>query len=356
MRKNIHYTLLFFIIVFGSCTGKTENSQSDNLQNKNALLSSIKILAEATDKMNQLSNSESNIDISDSSQLAKLSKQQAFYIEALNEIEEGIKESDKVSDNYLDNIHPEMKTMYRDNFIGSYKLTLSEQATIMKNTRDKGPEAFTDKNYLDSARAEHAKVESQIKERQLSWYNFVKAHQDILNDEEVLEGKKNDKSYWGMLWRFGVADIIATILVSLLIVLLMLPVAGLSKLIETMKTSTLAILAVSFSFIAGFVQLYFWVLWAAFCVFHISYYMDSPDVKYRWVYYLTGFIAAGAPMSYLSSMEQDTAKTNKEKNTIAFGSSIYILCTIIAFILFCFYPNLMEYKFISFINDWLKQH
>ncbi|WP_293874466.1 hypothetical protein [Flavobacterium sp.] len=359
MKKYIYTATIFFLLILSSCSEKNESSQNIFEADKNALLKSIDILGKAADKMNKISATESEININniaDNSQVSKLTEQQQSYLEALEEIESGIKESYKVSDNFLNNIHPEMKTMYRDNYIGSFKLVLTEQKAILKKGFDKGTDILKDKDYLTKLSEEHAKSEKHILEMQTLWYNFIQSHQDVLNDEINLSGKKSNKSYWGMFWRFLIATFIAVILVSVVISLLVLPIAGLGLIGDKIKSNVLPYLNILFSLIAGIAQFYFWLLWAAFCVHHIYYFMDSPNVTHRWLYYITGFSFAITPMSYLSSKEQDITDSHKEKASIFLGSSIYILFTVVMFILFCIYPNWMDYKYVSFINDWLTKH
>ncbi len=350
MKKYIAPIILFFFFALASCSDKNDNSKTDFLKDKNELLRSLNILGKATEKFNQLKPTDANLNVDDTLAVIKFAEQVKEYKNVLNEFQLGINESEKVSDEFLDNIHPEMKSMYRDKYIGSFKLQLSS------NLFEKGFKYSNDKNKLAEIAEEENKQDKKVEEMQTEWFDFIQKHQDVLNDEDVLTGKKSDKSYWGMFWRFLVADFIATLLVSFLIVILILPITGIALLSEKIKSSALSFLTIPFVLVAGLGQLYFWVLWASFCVFHMHYYMDSPNVSHRWLYYLTGFFAAIAPMGYLSTKEQETADTNTERNRIANGSFMYILLTIVAYIVFCIYPNLMDYKLISFINDWLTKH
>lgn len=113
------------------------------------------------------------------------------------------------------------------------------------------------------------------------------------------------------------------------------------------------ILLIPFSLIGFISQGFLWIIWAAFCAFSVKYFIDSPTVTHNWLYYATGFFASWGPLNYLSVKEQDTAETTKERNKIIIGSFIYIILIIVSFILFCIYPNLTSYKFISFIYEWV---
>ena len=169
---------------------------------------------------------------------------------------------------------------------------------------------------------------------------LCKTHQDILNDTDFLLGKKlTSKSYWKMLLYLGIGDFAVTFLYSLLVVLTMFLTIGLTKGAEKIGLGNIGtlILIIPKVIISIGLQIYFWVLWGAFCVFNVLYFIDSPQVTHNWLYYLTGFIAVSAPMSYLSSREQETEISYEAKKRISTYAGVYILISMSAYLLFCFY-------------------
>ena len=108
-----------------------------------------------------------------------------------------------------------------------------------------------------------------------------------------------------------------------------------------------------FIFIANVGQAYFWILWAAYCAFTILFYKDSPSVFHNWLYYVTGFFTVTGPIGWLSHKEKQTATSKDELQKIQGGTFYYSLIAIVAFIVFCIWTNLLNYKYISWLNEWL---
>jgi hypothetical protein len=384
MKRNILSSFIILTIIFSSCSNKTETPKIDFEQNKKSFESSIKTLVGVNEKMNELE--VKSVQKTPTEESVK--EDMKVYSECLNQLKLGIDESEIVSDEYLNYLHPELKQMFKGTYIASNKLWLLSQKEQWKKILNNpngfgnlidsidfneykrklnvaGGDSLTSKQIDDSLLngkfGEYLGSESAtsktIDSLNSIWWSFVKTHQELLNDNDLLLGKKkSNKSYWKMLLYLGIGDFVVTLLYSLLVVLTMFLTIGLTKGAEKVglgSTGTL-ILIIPKVIVSIGLQIYFWVLWASFCVFNVLYFMDSPQVTHNWLYYLTGFIAVSAPMSYLSSREQETESSYEAKKRISTYAGIYILISIAAYLLFCFYPKLLDYKFISFINDWLS--
>lgn len=122
MKKYIYLISIILLLGLVSCYNNNESTKNNFVEDKKALLKSLDILGKATDKFNQLKPTGTNLDVNDTSAVIKFAEQVKKYKNILKEFQLGINESEKVSDKFLDNIHPEMKSMYRDKYIGSFKL------------------------------------------------------------------------------------------------------------------------------------------------------------------------------------------------------------------------------------------
>ncbi len=385
MKRYIIGSFIIFAFIFTSCSDNSDKPKIDFEANKKAVESSIKTLADVTIKLNDL---EVKFVQNKSTEISSFDEQSKIFTELLKQSKAGIDEGENVSDDYLDYIHPEMKHMFKDVYLESYKMWLilqKEQLNKIINnmngfmkTADSinfdeykrklvsaGGDSLTSKqiddtfmnskykNWLGSDIDTSKKIDSMM----TAWWSFVKAHQDILNDNDFLLGKKQiNKSYWKMILYLGVGDFIATLLYSLLVVLTMLLTIGIVKGAGKLNLGNIGtlIIAIPKIIVSIFLQVYFWILWASFCAFTVLYFIDSPKVVHNWLYYLTGFIAVAGPMSYLSYKEQETETSGKEKRRISRYAGFYIFISVAAYVLFCFLPKLLDYKFISFINDWLS--
>jgi len=248
-----------------------------------------------------------------------------------DQINDGIKESKKVSDQFLAFIHPEMNKMYQQNFIGIYKL-------VLKNIGNTDIE-----NLYES--------DQEINDKMLTYWAFIQANQDEINKKLGDVEKKPKKSYWRMLLRLIIADFVSTIVFSFFIIALLLPFTPVMAFAN--KSTIAAIILFPFMAIASIGQTYFWILWASFCAFTVTFYVDSPDANHAWLYYITGFFFTTGPIGWFAYKESQSAQTYEEHKGIQMGTTYYGLIVIAAYIIFCIWTNLMDYKFLSWINDWL---
>ena len=351
--KNISI-LLISTFVLVSCFSK-KKSKIDFEVNKAAFQNSLQIMQDISVKINKLEN-----DISDDSiRPFKLSPSEVMgrYYVIFDLNDKGILESSKVTDEYLDYIHPELKNMYRNNLIAANKLKYQ----FLKESLEKN---ITYQAIIDIEKRQKFITETANKGVQISektdkmfreWNDFNNKNYDKLTNKSILLGSKPNKSYWKMLFFSIIGDIVVTILYSLLVYIILGLTVGIAKISELSKsenTGLLLLLIPQFIF-STFVQVYFWILWAAFCAFNVIYFLDSPNVTHNWLYYLTGFLAAGTPMAYLSNKEQEYESSSKAKKKISNYSLVHILISTVGYVVLCISPKLMNIKYISFINDWL---
>lgn len=98
--------------------------------------------------------------------------------------------------------------------------------------------------------------------------------------------------------------------------------------------------------ISGAFQIYFWGLWAAFCVSVTYKYTTRTDVTLDWIYFLVGFFNSSLIIVSLNSKEQRTYH-NKIRKKIQQSSGYYSVIAWIAFLLFSFRPS-----FITPVYGW----
>ena len=336
MKKKILLLTFFIVIIFISCTDKgNRNAFKEDQKSFKASLASFEKANERGYKIQE-----------------SLKSGQPFDAEQMfSEIKTGIAESEKVSDNYLDYIHPNLKSMYRNNLIGGYRLIIANRGSgDLQKAYD-----------LDIQRGQ----------MQIKFWEFVRSNKDEINAKingignktfsekikSLLSGNENKKSYWRMLFRFLISNFISVFVFSFFLGILFIPFLPLGLLREKINTSLLTVLSVPFLIIVSTGNILFWLLWSGYCVLTVLFYIDSPTVTQSWIYYLTGFLSVIIPISWLSSQEKQIESSKIETSfekikNINKSTFYYKLLIIISFITFCIWPNILEYKLFSLLNDF----
>ena len=98
--------------------------------------------------------------------------------------------------------------------------------------------------------------------------------------------------------------------------------------------------------ISGAFQIYFWGLWAAFCVSVTYKYTTRTDVTLDWIYFLVGFFNSSLIIVSLNSKEQ-SGDHNKIRKKVQQSSGYYSVIAWIGFLLFSFRPS-----FITPVYGW----
>lgn len=160
------------------------------------------------------------------------------------------------------------------------------------------------------------------------------------------------KSYFEMLWRLFTASIVLALAYAIFAIII---IYFIKILLKNKKDITLP--ATIIGILGHLFQLYIWLLWVSFCVFSVKYFISSPTVTQNWFYYLTGFIASVFLLNILDNgmgglNRRQSLNPLEKLQLIIVGANISYLLIIVSFILFCFYPNLMNNKFLSIINEW----
>ncbi len=327
MTRQLIILSLLFSITFVACTDKQNDSKTKYAADKDAFIKSLETFGKANEDATKF--------IEDNRE--KISNDPNFaatnFHNMLTKYKEGIKESEKVSDEFLDFLHPELKSMYRDTFVGSFRTMID----------------FSEKGDYSNA----MEIDKKVNDMQKSFYAFLHDNQDEINKKILSEKNSPKKSYWRMLLRFIISDFISILFFSFFVFALLLPLAPIGLLAEKINNGLLTVISIPFMIIAGVGQAYFWTLWAAYCAFTIQFYMDSPTVSHNWLYYITGFFTVIAPIGWLSSAEKQSATSYDEQKKIQGGTFYYSLIAVVAFIVFCIWTNLLDYKYISWLNNWL---
>lgn len=179
--------------------------------------------------------------------------------------------------------------------------------------------------------------------------NFIiKIHKIISTDES------DKKSFWRMIGRFLIANFVTILIFSFYLsgfFLLTYPLLALSQKLRSEFSTITSFLTI---LILGLVQIYFWSIWAAYISTNVQFYINSPTVKHSWVYYVAGFFAVGGPLGWLSNKESQIAQNPEETKNIQSGTVYYSLISFAAFIIFCIWPNSMNFKAIFRVLDIFK--
>ena len=146
---------IVLLIFFVACSDK-END------NKTKYKTDVKAFIKSPEKFNH-ANDKFVVFIEDNkNKIANNPKvTESIFQEILDKYKEGIKESEKVSNPFLDLLHPKLKTMYKDTLIRSIKTIIeySERAGYSKA----------------------AEIDKEVYDIQKSFYSFVHENQDDIN-------------------------------------------------------------------------------------------------------------------------------------------------------------------------------
>lgn len=336
MKKYFLLLILTYPLVFISCSENREKLKL--IASQEYFLNSLEYFDDANNITEEIKSDKQDV------------KFENFEV-LLKKIEYGVKESEKVSDTYLDKIHPKLKSMYRDNLINNYIIFLENIDTINK-------EKSFNLNY-------------QLHEEQLQFWNFIESYKVSINSKmkiinkrsiakkvffakKIIKANENKKSFWRMFFRFLISSFIFIFIFSLLVIILMIPLAIFGKLLENFNpTATALLITIPFTLLAGIGQAILWILWSAYCVFTMHFFIDSPEVSHKWIYYLTSFLWTTGPIGWLSYKEKQSADNISEQKKINVGANYYSLIIIVAFITLTIWPNLLEFKYFVWINNWI---
>lgn len=97
--------------------------------------------------------------------------------------------------------------------------------------------------------------------------------------------------------------------------------------------------------LAGGFQIYFWGLWAAFCVAVILKFTHKPEVTWDWLYWVCGFMWCTSLIGWFAHKEKMMSTSVEEVHRIEKGTNFYSLIAIGAFVLFAFSPSLANWPY-----------
>ena len=265
-------------------------------------------------------------------------------IEITNAIKRIIISSDSVSDEFLDFINPDLKSQYRENYIHSCKDLLSTIAS----TSDINKAHELDRKFKSFAEfiVQNEKDFNSKFEKIERKNNFMIKIQKIVSTNET-----DKKSFWRMIGRFLIADFVVILIFSFYLIgffLLTYPFLALSKKGRAGLSKMFTLISL---LILGVAQIYFWTIWAAYLSTNVQFYIDSQSVRHIWIYYLAGFSAVIGPLGWLSYKESQTAQNPEESRNIQSGTVYYSFISFAAFIVFCIWPNAMNFRPISIVLD-----
>lgn len=131
----------------------------------------------------------------------------------------------------------------------------------------------------------------------------------------------------------GISDFAATLIFSLCITTLMVPISLVYQSDNRPKEVAYLLIAIGAVF-----HIYFFGFWAVFCVAIYRKFIGNIGVEWSWLYWITGFIWCLSLQLWLEDKSKK-GLSNERANRIQKSSAIYILITIVAFLLFTFKPS-----------------
>lgn len=102
--------------------------------------------------------------------------------------------------------------------------------------------------------------------------------------------------------------------------------------------------------IAASYQVYFWGLWAAFCVAVTLRVTQKPEVTWDWVYWICAFSWCSSLLGWMSHKERQSASSAAEANSAQAGAMLYSMVAVVAFLLFGYSPSLAAWPYGWFLN------
>lgn len=261
---------------------------------------------------------------------------------------DGIKYGNMVNDDFLNYLHPELQVNFKDKFIRGNELYMEgfvkqfDTLLILESVSNqiKGNKLLEEWNifWIENENL----VRKKIKIEKISFTDKLK---------KIVQPVK--KSYWRMVLRFFIFDFLyigffSAIFVSAMIIII--PIGYLSQ--KTKGIFSLFLNTIFTTFIFA-IQSYLWILWSSFCVALINFYIENPEVNYKWLYYITGFSFSLGPIGWFYHKERQSSKTIKEAENIEKGTFIYRMICLISFFSFIIWPNLLSIELFKWLNNYL---
>ncbi len=225
-------------------------------------------------------------------------------------IDRGLAESDKVSDSFLDSLHPELRAMYRDGLIAGTRL------------------------YIAGVKAGNTQEQSDGIQKQIQWIAFWEKH-----NAELVDKMFEHRSYGAVNFlKFNGWLLLASFLATIVFGLGLWAFLGPAVLLNKDQTQPKMLVRLLFALSAVF-QIYFWGLWSAFCVAFTIRFTQKPEVTWLWIYWLTSFSWCIGLMGFFAQGEsvlppEDTKKTG-------LGIAAYSVVIVGAFLVFAFFQKPM---------------
>lgn len=328
--------LLGLLLASVSCGDEDKTTLPDNFQEeKEIFITSMQNFLES----NRISSELPDLSTSEQEEQGKKMKEL---------IGKGIELSDKISDDFLNYLNPELSRYYRNTLVKSNRLYIEGLSGDFDET---------------------VSLQKQVEANQLieEWVDYWNANSDQINSKLTIKQKKTfgqkikrvtsvnepKRSYWRMLLRFIISDFISIFIFSWFVIALMLPLAPIGLLGDKLNSGFATVISIPLIVIAGIGQAYFWILWASYCTQTVQIFIASPTVTHSWIYYVTGFFSVTGPIGYLSSKESQAASSYEEQKRVKTGTVYYSLIAVVAFMVFCVWTDLLSSKYLSWLNDWL---
>ncbi len=170
MTRQLLILTIVLSTIFVSCSDKQNDSKTKYTADKEAFIKSLETFGKANEDATKFIQDNKDKIAHDPNFAA------TNFREMLNQYKDGIKESEKVSDEFLDFLHPELKSMYKDTFIRSFREMIE----------------FSQKGDYSNAMG----IDKKVNDMQKSFYSFLHDNQDEIN-KKIPSEKIRPKNHIG---------------------------------------------------------------------------------------------------------------------------------------------------------------
>ncbi|MBL7936155.1 MAG: hypothetical protein JNM51_10160, partial [Bacteroidia bacterium] len=318
MRKLTFLFIISFLLV--ACSEKEKSKLPNNYMEERKQFNEVIEIFQAANQISYELPSLKNPD------------QKVKEKEMIQLINDGILKGKGLSDGFLDFLHPLLNEKFKDNLIKSNELYLEG----------------INENEFEIATSKQYEANKLLKD----WVNYLNKNENVINKnlnieikkpfvkriEKIIKPNVEKLSYWRMAGRFIISSILVIMIFSFFLLILFIPFLPFAFFDKFSESKIGLILLIPLGLITGLGQIYFWLLWGGYCANISILFRNAPTVSNAWLYYLTGVFFVTAPLNWLKDNEVKLSESIEERKNTIKGTKYYKFLSIIAFVVFCFYP------------------
>jgi len=322
--------IFFMLSLFFSCSTRTTDFENDS----KSFIASIKAFQHSSEMIRECKDFDYQTNMSK-------------YKLIIEEMNKGIELSHNVRDEFLDEVNPELKFQYRNNLVKSQEIFIQNIGEIIKT----GNSSYTDNEKANQLLNTYIAFETPIKEELFDDAYDLRKITLLGRVVSIFKINIEERSYMRMFVRLLISNVLAILIFSVFSVIIMIPLLLIGVLDKKLPKKIVSIFSVPALVLVFVCQFYFWMLWASYCSIVVFKFIENPNSEHHWLYYLTGFFAVSAPIALLSNKEEGSLENVNEKKRNRWVTGLVSFSSVVIYIILTIYPELMEYKFISWFNN-----